>query len=68
MTQSRAEIQFRAKYPNARLERGDVIPYVVFAGDYLCEGGFTPRDAFLEAVELDEAGYITPDAKEVSAA
>lgn len=63
--QSKAEIKFRAKYPNARLERGVVIPYIVYAGDYMCAGGFTPREAFAEAVELDAGGYITPDASEV---
>ncbi len=67
MTQSKAEIEFRAKYPNARLERGAVIPYVVYAGDYLCACGFTPRHAFAEAVELDAGGYITPAAREVRA-
>lgn len=62
MKQSKAEIEFRAKYPNARLLRTAFIPYAVYAGDYFCAGGFTPREAFAEALELDAGGYITPDA------
>lgn len=68
---SEYEQEFRAKYPNTRLEVETVIPgslvrYTVFAGDYPCGQSTTRYRAFKYALEAEKAGLITPDPSEVS--
>ena len=67
--QSIAEIEFTAKYPNARVVPDpDVMGYrfAIYCGDYLCAGGGTRGRAFVEALRYDRDGLITPDPIEVS--
>ena len=68
---SKAELEFRAKYPFANVRqsgrysgliRGNL--YEVYAGDYLCAEGTTVAKAFREALRYDREGYITPDPNE----
>jgi hypothetical protein len=67
--QSIAEIEFTAKYPNARVVPApDLMGYrfAIYCGDYLCAGGRTRGRAFAEALRYDRDGIITPDPNEVS--
>lgn len=64
---TKAERQFRTKYPNTRvvIEPGTVLPtYAVYAGDYLCAESWERGRAFKVALAWEEAGYIQPDAHE----
>lgn len=68
---SNAEREFRAAYPNARIERhrtrwSGVYNYQVYAGDYLCAESYAPRLAFAQALEWARTGLITPDPSEPS--
>jgi len=67
--QSKAEIAFRDKYPNARVFDCRVFfrcRYTIFAGDYLCAEGPTVALASREALRQEEAGNIKPDPTEVA--
>jgi hypothetical protein len=68
--QTKAEIAFRARYPNARVFVGRVVlirsRYTILAGDYLCAEGPTVALAFREALRQDDAGNIKPDPSEVA--
>lgn len=68
---SKAELAFREKYPNTRVESvPSHIPgltrYRVFAGDYLCAESVSRAFAFSTALHDAEDGIITPDPHEVS--
>jgi hypothetical protein len=64
--QSKAEQEFRAKYPfaNLRPTGREFCPYAVYAGDYLCAEGATPREAFSLALAYERDRLITPDPEE----
>jgi hypothetical protein len=62
---SKAELQFKAKYPHAHTRPGTLgFPVDVYAGDYLCAQGRTPALAFAEALKYEEDGVIKPDPEE----
>jgi hypothetical protein len=67
--QSKAEIQFKAKYRYAHVRGTDryIAGYEmvqVFCGDYICAEGLTAARAYKLAMELDAEGLISPDPNE----
>jgi len=71
MKQSKAEREFRTKFPNTRVSveesaiRG-MDRYTVYAGDYLCAQALSAARAFRAALDYDAHGIITPDPLEVA--
>lgn len=72
MAQSKAEREFRRRFPHTRLEvesygSGTLDAYkryVVYAGDYLCTASVDRAHSFKQALEWVNAGLISPDPAE----
>lgn len=67
---SKAEQEFKAKYPHAHTRPGDRNifgrPLVqVYAGDYLCSEASSPRAAYRLALRWEQQGLIQPDPSEM---
>lgn len=69
MRPSKAEVEFKAKYPHAHTRPGDRNifgrPLVqVFAGDYLCSEASSAKAAYRLALRWEQDGIIQPDPQE----
>jgi hypothetical protein len=66
---SNAEKDFKALYKNARhvADRETLgTKFTVYAGDYLCAESYSRQNAYNNALEWTQAGFIQPDRDEVA--